>query len=393
MPKKISSLLPWGIVGIAALALIYFWIADTHSHVEELDDHDHEHEEIVLLTQEQIDAAGIKIDSAKPGILQKQLLSPGKIVLNADRIAHIYPKVGGIVKESRKNLGEKVKTLEAMAVLESQEAAEIKSAYLAALQKEKYTSNLLQLEQNLHDKGHSVLQEYVSSLNDSAEANLALEVTKQKLLAFGLTQTEIANLPNADPAKLRFYELRAPFEGNILNRHITIGELLSTASEVYTIGDLSKLWVEISLYPKNLQQLTKGQPVTIRDISGRNGQAELLYIGSAIDEETQRVQAVALLDNSEGLWQPGTFITAEIATEAVPVTIAISQESVQKIDGQECAFIVMEGGFEIRPIKTGRFDEKNIEVVSGIDEGEKYAATNSFLLKADHEKDEAEHMH
>ncbi|MBA2728456.1 MAG: efflux RND transporter periplasmic adaptor subunit [Parachlamydiaceae bacterium] len=393
MPKKLSSILPWGIVALAALGITYFWISDNISHNELHEVHEEEHEEVVLLTQEQIDAAGIMIDFAQPGVLQKQLLSPGKIVLNADRIAHIYPKVSGIVKESRKNLGEKVKSYESIAVLESLEAAEIKATYLAALQKEKFAANLLQLEQNLHDKGHSIIQEYETSLNTYAEAHLALEVSRQKLFAFGLTHSEITNLPNTDPSKLRFYELRAPFEGNILSRHITIGELLSTSSEVYTIGDLSKLWVEISLYPKSMQQLTKGQPVTIRDISGRSGKAELLYIGSAIDEGTQRIQAIALLDNTGGQWQPGTFITAEIATEAIPVAIAISQESVQKIDGQECAFIVKDGGFEIRPIKTGRFDEKYIEVITGIDEGEKYAATNSFLLKADHEKDEAEHMH
>ncbi len=393
MPKKISSILPWAIVAITALGLAYFWTSNKGVDEEEHHDHEDEHEEVVLLTPEQIDAAGIRIETAKPGFLQKKIISPGKIVLNADRIAHIYPKVSGIVKEARKNLGEKVKSYESIAVLESQEAAEIKSNYLSALQKEKYTLTMLQYEQNLFDKGHSVLQEYEGSLNGYAEAHLALEVAKQKLYAFGLTQTEITNIANSDPSKLRFYELRAPFEGSILNRHITVGELLSTSSEVYTIGDLSKLWVEISLYPTSLQDLSKGQLVTIKDISGRNGNAELLYIGSAIDEETQRVQAIALLDNNDGKWQSGTYVTAEIATETIPIAISICQEAVQKIDGQDCAFIATERGFDIRPIKIGRSDEQYVEVVSGIEENENYAANKSFLLKADHEKDEAEHMH
>lgn len=393
MPKNISSTLLWSVVATALLGISYLWINDSVQHEAEDDDHQDITEEIVLLTPDQITASGIFIDSAKAGILQKKINSPGKVILNADRIAHLYPKVGGVAKESRKNLGEKVKSFETLAVLESQEAAEIKSNYLAALQKEKYALTVLQMEQTLYDKGHAVISEYESSLNNYSEAHLALEVSKQKLFAFGLTQTEISNLPHTDPAKLRFYELRAPFEGSILSRHIALGEYISPSQEVYIMGDLSKLWVEISLYPQASQELSKGQPIEIRDISGRRGHAELLYLGSAINDETQRIQAIASLDNTEGLWQPGTFITAEIATTLIPVSLAVTQESIQKMDGQDCIFVSNEQGFEIRPVKIGRFDDHQIEILAGINEGEQYASKNSFLLKAEHEKNEAEHMH
>ena len=393
MPKKIPSILPWSVVALAALALTFFWLTDTKQDEHDDHDHDHEHEEVITLNPQQIEAAGIRIQAAQAGQLQEHVMSPGKIILNADRIAHIYPKVSGVAKEVRKNLGESVKGFETIALLESQEAATIKAAYLAALQKEKYSLTMLQLEQNLSDKGVSVLQEYETSLNKYEKARLALEVSKQNLYALGLTQREIENLPKAEASTLRFYELRAPFEGNILTRHITIGELLSPSSEVYTIGDMSKLWVEISLYPQNLPKLSKGQNIALRDMNGRTGEAELLYMGSAIDEDTRRIQAIALLDNSEGQWQPGTFVTVTIASDTVSVPLAISKDAVQKMDGQDCAFIVNETGFEIRPIKIGRTDGSIIEVLSGIAEGEHYAASNSFLLKAEHEKDEAEHMH
>lgn len=393
MPKKISTIYIWSGVALAALALTFFWIADSKPHSEEDHDHHEEHEEFILLTPEQIDSAGIKIESAKAGLLQEVITSPGKIVLNADRIAHIYPKVSGTAKETRKNLGEEVKGFESLALLESQEVAAIKIAYLAALQEEKYALTLLKLEQNLHDKGLSVIQEYETSVNNYEKAHLAVTIARQNLYSLGFTQNEIADLPTADVSTLCCYDLRAPFDGNILSRHITIGELISPTSEIYTIADLNKLWVEVSLYPQRLPLPEKGQSIELRDTNGRTGKAELLFIGSTIDEDTRRIQAIALLENSDGQWQPGTFVTATIATAAIPVPLAISREAVQKIDGQECAFIAKETGFEIRPIKTGRSDDNTIEVLSGIEEGERYAATNSFILKADHEKDEAEHMH
>lgn len=379
-------------MALSTLGLTIFWIADSKSHSHDEHEHD-EHEEFVVLTPEQIDSAGIKIESAKSGLLQELVISPGKVVLNADHIAHIYPKVSGTAKETRKNLGEEVKGFETLALLESQEVATIKIAYLAALQEEKYALTLLQHEQNLHNKGLSILQEYETAVNNHEKAHLAVTIARQNLHSLGFTQNEIDNLPTADVSTLCCYELRAPFDGNVLSRHITIGELISPTSEIYTIADLSKLWVEVSLYPQKQPLPEKGQAITLRDTNGRTGHAELLYIGSAIDEDTRRIQAIALLDNSDGQWQPGTFVTATIATTAIPVPLAISREAVQKIDGQECAFIAKETGFEIRPIKTGRSDDNSIEIISGIEEGEKYAATNSFILKADHEKDEAEHMH
>ena len=167
---------------------------------------------------------------------------------------------------------------------------------------------------------------------------------------------------------------------------------LNTGSEVFEIADLSTLWVEISLYPRDGISLQSGSPVQIIDTSGRTAIASLQYIGSTIDPETRRVKAIAEIDNQSGEWQPGTFVKAIITTKKIPVDLAITQ-AVQKIDGEPCCFIATDEGFEIRPIQIGRSDDMYVEVIEGIISGERYAATHSFLLKADHEKDEAEHMH
>jgi len=393
MFNKINPLALLAISALGAIIVYVLWTTDLSQNHHAENEEEQEHEEFIVLTPEQMQAAGIEIQTAAPGKIQKIIHSPGKIVLNADAIAHIHPKVAGIAASVRKNLGENVKEGELLAVLESREIAETKTAYITALKKQQLAETVLQQEQNLKDKHISSLQDYQNTVSASDSARLELELAKQHLQALGLTDIDIAALPDADPSMLRMYEIRSPFKGTVLSRHITNGELLQIEDEVFVIADLNKLWVEISLYPQDLQDMRKGQTIQITDSNGRNGKAELLYKSPIIDDDTRRAKAIALLDNSKGEWNPGTFVTANSGAETIAIPLLITKEAVQKVDGEDCAFIMTDSGFEIRPIKLGRSDGKCYEVLSGMEAGESYAAKNTFLLKAEHEKDEAEHMH
>ena len=79
-------------------------------------------------------------------------------------------------------------------------------------------------------------------------------------------------------------------------------------------------------------------------------------------------------------------------TDPERAAIAIPKEAIQKIDNEECVFVAKEQGFEIRPIKTGRNDESQVEILSGLSPEEPYASSNTFILKAEHGKDEAQHI-
>lgn len=391
MLKKTANITLLCLFSLAIVTAFLFWkVDDEHEHDEH--EHEHSHEEFVVLTEEQRDAAGISIQRAQAGTLQKIILSPGKICLNEDRVAHIYPKVEGIAKEVKRNLGEFVYGEEVIATLESREIAEAKTTYLTALKKAQLTSTYLQQEQNLIDKGVSSLQDYQIALQNSDEAQLNLELAKQKLHILGMLEAEITALPKANASQLRIYQIKAPFQGTVLSRHITTGEFLKTDSEVYVIGDLSNLWVDISFYPQDLPYVTKGQIIDIVDANGHQGTAQILYLSPVIDDDTRRASAIASLDNDDEKWHPGTFITASTTAEEIPVSLTITKDAIQNIDGEDCAFIYTENGFEVRPVKLGRCDGSHWEVLSGIEQDESYASKNTFLLKADHKKDEAEHM-
>lgn len=105
---------------------------------------------------------------------------------------------------------------------------------------------------------------------------------------------------------------------------------------------------------------------------------------------TIAAKAIAELDNQEGKWRPGTFVQAEIATETKEAPIVIVKEAVQVIEGKPVVFLESPEGFQMHEVEIGASDSKNIEVISGLNFGDKYAATQTFLLKADLGKDSVE---
>lgn len=391
MLKNIKSTFVFAIMLCGLIAAYIFWQIEEHEDHDH-DHHDHDEEAIVFLTSEQIEQANIEIREAQPGVVSQVICAPAKLIWNENAIAHVYPQPGGIAGRPLKNLGDTVTAGESLAWAESSDMAEAKAAYMTALKKEKLALTLLKQEKSLQDQGISAMQEYQNAASAAAEAHMASEVAKQKLYALGLSTDEIALLPSQNSSELRKYEIKAPIDGKILHRDFISGEQLKLESKVFIIGNLESLWAELKATPHELGQLEIGQPIMIRDGSGHTALASLLYVDTMVDADTGRVKAIAQLDNVDSKWLPGTFVTATAVIEETPVALVIAKEAIQKVDGQECAFISMPEGFEVRPVHVGRRDDQFVEVLSGIDSGEKYAATKTFLLKADYGKDEAEHI-
>lgn len=364
-----------------------------HGHAHD-HDHDHEEENIIPLSQEQIDSVGIQTEKAGPGELAVTISTRGRIVLHPDRVAHILPKISGVAQGARKNIGDRVKEGEVLAVLESREMADIKASYLASLEKESLAWALLEREQRLFEKKVSAEQDYLNAKSAYTEAKINLQLSRQKLHAFGIEEKEIAQLPNEKDPDLRLYAIRSPMDGNIIARHINRGEFIDSSETIYEIADLSTIWIEIGIYPKDLVKVKEGQTVDISlPFDGRKEKAKIIYLSPIIQDETITAKAIAELKNPDGTLRPGSFVKVSIATENQAVPIAIPKDAVQEIDGKEIVFVRVPEGFEKRHAKTGICDNETVEIVSGLNIGEEYASSNTFFLKADLNKHEAEHDH
>lgn len=347
---------------------------------------EHHEETTVKLSEAQIQEMGLTYRAASTGNLSLTVSTRGKIILHPDRLAHIIPKVSGVAREANKNIGNDVHVGEVMAVLESHDMADLKASYLAALSKKRLATSALEREEKLYLERVSSGQDYLNAKNVYEEASINVQLGRQKLRAFGLDDEEINLLADQHDPDLRLYEIRSPIDGTVIMRHIIKGEFVENTTTIYEVADLSTVWVEIGIYPKDLHRVKEGQMIEVampREGNATASQARLIYVSPIVGEETITAKAVAELDNPQGIWRPGVFVKVNIATEEASLPIVIPNDAIQNSEGRDFAFVVMPEGFEKRFIKVGLCDSENSEVLSGLNAGEQYVANKTFLLKAE----------
>lgn len=349
---------------------------EAHGHAE------HGHARCVSLTPAQMKKFGVHVAAAGPGPLQVHLSLPGEVVINADRVAHIIPRVPGVVREVRKNLGETVKKDEIVGVLDSRELADAKAAFLAARERVALAQASFEREEQLWKKKISAEQDFLEAKQALAEAKIELRRTEHKLHALGFSEAYLADLPAQPDTSFTRFELLAPFDGTIIEKHISLGEMLKDDTETFLIADLSTVWVTLNVYQSDLPRIRTGQPVTVSAGPGiPETQGTIAYIGSIIDEQTRTTPVRVVLPNTSGLWRPGLFVTGRIAVEDVRIPVRVPKDSVLIVDGKPSVFVKVKDEFEPRPVTTGRTNDTHVEIVSGLAPGEFYAEQGAYILK------------
>lgn len=335
--------------------------------------------------------AGIGIATAGPAKIRSLLQLSGEIQFNQDRLAHVVPRLDGVVLRSVKNLGDPVRRGELLAVVESQMLADLKSEHFATQTRLNLATATFEREKRLWEEKISAEQDYLASRQALAEAGIAYRNAEQKLLALGLDHAAIAR--GGDDALTR-YEIRSPIDGVVIEKHLSLGEAIKEDASIFTIADLSTVWAEMTIYPKDLASVRIGQKVTVNAV-GLNTAAtgSVSYVGSLIGEQTRSAKARVTLQNPARSWRPGLFVTVELVESEVTVPVAVSIDAIQTQGDSKVVFARFDGQFEARPVELGRSDGKLVEIVEGLQSGTKYAAANSFVLKAELGKAGAGHDH
>jgi len=338
------------------------------------------------LTQEQITTAGVELTTVGEGTLARRITVPGTVVPHADRIARVSVRLSATVAELRKKIGDPVAKDEILAILESREVADAKSEYLAARLTDELQQDLFQRDKMLWDKRVSNEQQFLRSRNAAAQTRMKLDIARQKLLALGIAQQEIATLPEEPEGSLRRQAIRSPIAGRVVERKVDLGTAVgrdNLETELFVIVDLDQVWVELAISPGDLPAIKEGQPVSIsaRAVTDKVD-GKIVFISPLLDKETRSARVVAEIANGEGVWRPGSFVTAAIAVEEQAVPLVIPASAVQTIDNEKLVFVRTPEGFERRQVGLGRNDDRFVEVVTGLRSGEVIAGSNTFPLKA-----------
>ena len=343
----------------------------------------HQDEDHILLSEDQIRALGIGLAKAGPGNLETVLTLPGEIILNDDRVALVTPYVSGYVREIRKRQGDPVRKGEVMAVLESRELADAGAAYLAARERVVLAEKTFLREESLWRKKISPEQDYLKSKMALSAARIEARSARQKLMALGLSKAFVDRLPKQKDASLTRYEIVSPLKGQVLEKGLSLGEMVERTAAVYRVADMGSVWVSINLLQKDLPNLKKGMDVHVwADDSIAPASGKLTFIGPLVGKETRTAEGRATLSNPDGQWRPGLFVKARIRSGKENIPLLIPQKAVQTIAGNPVVFVPAEGGFEATPIAAGRSDRTRVEIISGLTPGDSYVIDGAFELKA-----------
>lgn len=190
---------------------------------------------------------------------------------------------------------------------------------------------------------------------------------------------------------LQTYRVIAPLSGVVTARSTNLGEQTGDKS-LFTVADLSNVWVELSLFPRDIAKVRLGQVVRVKSTDANlAGEGKIVYVAPFGSSTNQTLSARVLLENRDQRWPPGLYVSAEVTLGTTPVPLAIANQALQTVDNKSVVFVQNSTGFNARPVTLGRSDGESVEVLTGLSLGERYATRNSFILKAELGKSEAAH--
>ncbi|MEN5033659.1 efflux RND transporter periplasmic adaptor subunit [Pseudomonas sp. TWI929] len=361
---------------------------DSHGHAEEHAAEGHAEEGHaeqggqLHLSIAQIEAAGVQLTAAGPRELGTAISFPGEIRFDEDRTAHVVPRVPGVVEAVQAELGQTVKRGQVLAVIASQQISDLRSEQQAAQRRLELARLTFKREQQLWQERISAEQDYLQARQALQEAEIALANARQKVAAVGP-----AGAGNR-------YELRAPFDAVVVEKHLTVGEVVDETSNAFTLSDLSRVWATFAVAPRDLDKVVTGRNVTVSapDL-GAQVEGKVNYVGSLLGEQNRAATVRATLANPNGAWRPGLFVNIAVSVERFNAAVVVPESALQTWEEQTVVFTRTEQGFAARPVKTGRRDAGQVEITSGLAAGTQVAAAGSFVLKSELGKGSAEHSH
>lgn len=341
-------------------------------------------EQTVTLSDDDLQDLGLETRSAASGTLEQTRSFPGEVRVNQDRFTHLVPRVKGIVESVSFSEGDNVVAGDVLAVFYSRELADIKSEYLASVERGHLAQSTFAREKRLFEQGISSESEFLDARQTVAEAQIEQRSAFQKLLSLGFSESYIAELSLQEDHALVHYQLIAPMSGMVLERHISQGESVADDTDAFAIADLGDVWIDLDIFQEQLDLVREGQAVKITSTSGNlHASGTIRFVRSTLGEETRTAVARIVLENENRRWRPGMFVNGEVVVEQSEVDVLVEWSAVIADDEHDVVFVRDGNEFAAREVVLGRSNDTHVEVLSGLSTGDMYLSKGAFTLKAE----------
>jgi membrane fusion protein, heavy metal efflux system len=353
-----------------------------------------EHEKKVALSPEAIATVDLQTAVVERRSIADEIEATAVLEPNAYALAHVSPRIAGRAIEVHAVLGQRVEAGQILAELDSIELGERKAAFLQAGAELDVARRNYEREKRLFEGEISSEKEYLEAKGDHQRAQASSRAAREALRLVGLTDEEIDRVTwggRGEP--LSHFPLTAPFGGTVIERHITLGELITPEDKPFTVADLSTAWILLSVYEKDLARVEVGQDVGIRvdAYPAEYFEGTLTYLSEVVDPKTRTATARVEVPNPRGRLKPGMFARAVVRVPSAErkQALVVPKEAVQSVDGNATVFVAEgERTFEVREIETGRTVSGLVEILSGVSEGDRIVTRGAFYLKSEISKEE-----
>lgn len=193
---------------------------------------------------------------------------------------------------------------------------------------------------------------------------------------------------------LSSYSVAAPISGVVLARTASIGGIAGEGAPLFEVADLSRLWVDLHIFGSDAGHIVPGAPVVVTRLSdGATATTTLERVLPGTATASQSTVARAVLVNDDGLWRPGSAVKARITVEQQPAALVVPLAALQDMEGREVVFVRDGDRYTAHPVRLGKRDARQVEVLDGLEAGDEVVVEQSYLVKADIGKAGAAHEH
>ena len=295
--------------------------------------------------------------------LQKVLSAVGVVSIAEPNFLHISMRFPGRLERLHLNYtGQKVNVGDPVADVYSPEAISAQQEYLLAL--------------NMYESNKNV------GVSNSAET--LLDLSRQKLLRWGFTQRQIADLEKGRKVQ-DVVTIHSPVHGTVLKRNVDVQHYAAEGEDLYDVADLSVVWIYLDVYEKDLRYVSVGQPVTIKTEAypGEVFSGKVVFIEPTLNAETRTVRVRTEFANAAGKLKPNMYANAEIKKQ-IPNALVVPASAILATGKRTVVWVEGESNtFEPRDVTIGSSTDGTVEITGGVREGEHVAATGGFLIDSE----------
>ena len=351
--------------------------ADSAAESGESEDHD-----IVVLDTGAIRVAGIRV--AEAGVVASTSLPvTGTITYDANRVSHVGSRTDGRVVEVRADLGMRVQRGQVLVHMESPQVGQIRAMEREAEALVKIARENYARERRLEEQGISSRKELLQAEAELRRAEASLQSGEEQLRVLGAGHGEGGH-----------FDIASPFAGTVVSRDVSLGEMATPADTLFTVADLSRVWIELDVFERDLTSVRIGQSVVVTTTAypQRTFPGRIVYIGDILDPSRRTVRARVQIPNTDGALKPGMFATANIQIGASgPPLVVVPQDAVQEVEKKKVVFVpgARPGEFRATPVQLGQsLAGGRVVILSGLRAGERLVVTGAFTLRSELAKGE-----